>query len=170
MDLLESVQKFASKVCCMQWSSPNQVLLDTSKLSSLQEKTRSCKTWLYVQTCPQPFSIIILHRICIDTQVVNMAINKCVHYNIKTKAHIAKKIKEWKCILLKSLNRVTFSGLTRQTIPDRNDIWKVEVLVWVGSTLWQRKHLFAWWVGAVAMCLLLEWCIRKISQTCWNFK
>ena len=67
-----------------------------------------------------------------------MAINKCVPYNITLKhkqyniIHVAKLIKGWKCIYFlncMSLNRVTFSGLTRQSIPDRNDIWKVGVHV-----------------------------------------
>ena len=38
VDLLESVQKFALKVCCKQQSSPYQDLLDISKLSSLQAR------------------------------------------------------------------------------------------------------------------------------------
>ena len=38
VDLLESVQKFALNLCCKQWSSPYQDLLDISKLSSLQAR------------------------------------------------------------------------------------------------------------------------------------
>ena len=38
VDLLESVQKFALKDCCKQWSSLYQDLLNISKLSSLQAR------------------------------------------------------------------------------------------------------------------------------------
>ena len=43
VDLLESVQKFALKVCCKQWSSSYQDLLELSKLSSLQTRREAAR-------------------------------------------------------------------------------------------------------------------------------
>ena len=43
VDLLESVQKFALKVCCKQWSASYQELLDVSHLSSLQTRRENAR-------------------------------------------------------------------------------------------------------------------------------
>lgn len=43
VELLESVQKFALKVCCKQWSSPYEDLLEISRLSSLQARRETAR-------------------------------------------------------------------------------------------------------------------------------
>ena len=43
VNLLESIQKFALKVCCKQWSASYQELLDASYLSSLQTRRENAR-------------------------------------------------------------------------------------------------------------------------------
>ena len=47
VDLLESVQKFALKVCCRQWSSPYEDLLEISRLSSLQARREAARLHIH---------------------------------------------------------------------------------------------------------------------------